>query len=263
MNTNNTRPSSTPPDGNMSFWDHLEALRMTLLRILAIVAMATVVAFCFKDELFRLVLWPTHSDFPTYRLFDADDFSLQLINTALTEQFMVHVKVAALIGLLCASPWVIYELLSFVSPALYANERRISLRVTLAAYTMFLIGIALNYMLIFPLTVRFLGGYQVSMDVATMLTISSYIDTLLAMSIVFGAVFELPVVCAMLAWFGMLKAKWMSRVRRHAVVAILIMAAIITPTADIFTLVVVSLPIYLLYEASIVVVRMTEREAEK
>ncbi len=243
----------------MSFWEHLEALRGTLLRALLVTVVAAIVCFCFKDELFALVLWPTHNDFITYRLLDAEPFSLRLINTELTEQFMVHLRVSFFIGLLVASPYIIFELFRFISPALYSKERRWTKRITVVAYILFLVGVVLDYLLIFPLTVRFLGGYQVSADVNNMLSISNYVDTLMSMSLAFGVVFELPVVSGMLAWARLLRSEWMTRVRRHSVVVILIVAAVLTPTGDIFTLLVVSIPIYLLYEASILVVRLIEK----
>jgi sec-independent protein translocase protein TatC len=123
---------------------------------------------------------------------------------------------------------------------------------------MFMLGTALNYLLIFPLTVKFLGTYQVSPDVANMLTLQSYMDTLLMMNLVMGIVFELPVVSWLLGKMGLINAAMMQSIRRHAVVAILVVAAIITPTTDAFTLIVVALPIWLLYELSIVIVRITE-----
>jgi sec-independent protein translocase protein TatC len=184
-----------------------------------------------------------------------EPFSIQLVNTGLTEQFMIHMKVALMTGILVASPYIIYLLFRFISPALYENERRYSIRITVTAYVMFLVGVVVNYLLIFPLTVRFLGTYQVSEEVVTMLTITSYIDTLLMMSLVFGILFEIPVISWLLAKAGMLKASWMTEYRRHAIVAILIVAAIITPTADVLTLIIVSLPIWLLYEVSILLVR--------
>lgn len=125
---------------------------------------------------------------------------------------------------------------------------------------MFLMGVAVNYFVVFPLTVRFLGTYQVSAAVMNMLSISSYMDTLLGMSLVMGAVFEIPVISWLLARFGLLKARWMSHYRRHAIIVILILAAVITPTSDMFTMLIVSLPIWLLYEASIMIVRITEKK---
>ena len=244
-------------DEQMTFWDHLDVLRGSIIRVLVAGVVMGIGVFFLKDWLFDVVLWPRQSDFPTYRLLGAEPFELNLVNTQLTEQFMIHMKVALIVGLLVASPYIIYVLFRFISPALYDDERRASYRLVGAAYGMFIVGIAVNYFLIFPLTVRFLGTYSVSQDVQTMLTLSSYVDTLLLMSLVFGIVFEIPVIAWLLARFGMLKASWMSEYRRHAIVAILIMAAVITPTADIMTLIVVSLPIWLLYEVSIWIVRLT------
>jgi len=241
----------------MTFWDHLDILRGSIIRVLVAAVVMGLGVFFLKDYLFDLVLWPRDSNFPTYRLLGAEPFQLKLINTELTEQFMIHMKVSLVMGLLVASPYVIYILFRFISPALYDNERRASIRLVGAAYGMFLVGIVVNYFLIFPLTVRFLGTYSVSSEVETMLTLSSYVDTLLLMSLVFGIVFEIPVIAWLLARFGMLKHTWMAEYRRHAIVAILIIAAIITPTADIMTLLVVSLPIWLLYEVSIWIVRFT------
>ena len=220
---------------------------------MVVVAFA-VVAFCMKEWLFAVVLAPTTSHFITFRLMDSPDFSIHLINTGLTEQFMTHMRTAAYAGLLFASPYVIYQLFCFVSPGLYQNERRAAYKIVCSSYLMFLLGTFVCYFIIFPLTVRFLGTYQVSSEVENMLTLQSYIDTLISMCLVIGVVFELPVVCALLGRMHLLSGSLMRRYRRHAIVAILVVAAIITPTTDIFTLLVVSLPIWLLYEASIFIV---------
>jgi len=242
----------------MTFWEHLDELRGSLIRMVVAALVAGVVAFCLKEPLFRFVLAPASGDFFVYRWLGAEPFALRLVNTGLTEQFMVHMRVALSMGVLVASPYLLWVLYSFVSPALYASERRISTRVVAAAYVMFLVGVAVNYLLVFPLTVRFLGTYQVSSDVENMLTVSSYVDTLLMMSLVFGIVFEIPVVSWLLGRFGLLRAEWMRRFRRHTIVVILVVAAIVTPTSDVFTLLIVSLPIWLLYEASILLVRSEE-----
>ena len=242
-----------------TFWDHLDVLRATLIRMAVAVVLFGIAAFALKEQLFSIVLAPRSSDFITYRLLGADAFQLHLMNTGLTEQFMIHVRTALYAGLLLASPYILYELFRFVSPALYANEQRYAVWIVSAAYLMFLVGTMTNYFVVFPLTVRFLGTYQVSPDVANMLTLQSYVDTLLSMSLVMGVVFELPVVCALLGRMGLLTDGLMSTYRRHALVAILIVAAIITPTTDVFTLFVVALPIYLLYEVSIGIVRITKR----
>ena len=242
-----------------TFWDHLDVLRSALLRMAVVTIVFATVAFVLKDQLFAVVLAPRSSDFITYRWMGAAPFSLRLMNTALTEQFMIHMRTAMYAGLLLASPYILYELFRFVSPGLYQNERRYAVRIVGAAYLMFIIGTLVNYLVVFPLTVRFLGTYQVAPDVANMLTLQSYIDTLLGMSLVMGIVFELPVVCAVMARLGLLTGRFMADYRRHAIVVILIVAAIITPTTDVFTLMVVSLPIYLLYEMSIVIVKATKQ----
>ena len=247
-----------PAEAPATFWEHLDVLRSELIRILVAAALMGIVAFCLKDALFAVVLAPSQGDFFVYRWLGAEPFSLHLINTGLAEQMMIHMKVALMAGVLIASPYILYVLFRFISPALYENERRYSVRLTLSAYAMFLVGMLVCYLLIFPFTVRFLGTYQVSADVDNMLTISSYVDTLLLMLLVFDIVFEIPVLSWLLAKFGLLRAAWMKRYRRHAVVVVLIVAAIITPTTDVLTLAIVSLPIWLLYECSILIVKTTE-----
>lgn len=239
----------------LTFWDHLDELRSSLLRMLGVTVLFGIIAFVLKDELFAIVLAPRSSDFLTYRLLGVEDFQLHLMNTGLTEQFMIHMRTAMYAGLLVASPYILYELFRFVSPGLYQNERRYAVWIVGAAYLMFLTGTLVNYLVIFPFTVRFLGTYQVSPDVANMLTLQSYVDTLLGMSLVMGVVFELPVVCGLMGKMGLINGHLMAQYRRHALVAILIVSAIITPTTDAFTLFVVAVPIYLLYELSIVIVR--------
>ena len=240
-----------------TFWDHLDELRSCIIRMLTAIAILAIAAFGLKETLFDIVLAPKDSNFISYRLLGVEPFNIHLMNTGLTEQFMIHMKTAVYAGLLLASPYLLYELFRFVSPALYQNERRYAGRIVGSAYLMFLIGTLLNYFLVFPLTVRFLGTYQVSEEVANMLTLQSYMDTLLMLSLVMGIVFELPVVCWVMAKMGLITDSFMSQYRRHAIVIILIVAAIITPTADAFTLFVVALPIWLLYELSIAIVRIT------
>jgi sec-independent protein translocase protein TatC len=240
-----------------TFWEHLDELRSVIIRSLLVVVVAAIVAFFLKDCLFSIVLAPRSSDFISYRLIGIDDvFQISLMNTGLTEQFMTHMRVAIYAGLLLASPYVLYQLFGFIAPGLYQNERKAATWIGISAYAMFLLGTLVNYLLIFPLTVRFLGTYQVSPDVANMLTLQSYIDTFIGMSFVMGVVFELPVVCAILGKMGLINGRMMAQYRRHAVVAILIVSAIITPTTDAFTLLIVALPIWLLYEVSIWIVRI-------
>ena len=225
--------------------------------------MGAIVAFAMKTEVFSIVLAPTKSEFITYRWFslfgDIADFNLNLINTQLTSQFSVHMQVSIIIGIICVSPYILYSIFAFVSPALYENERKYARLLVVAGYIMFMIGVALCYFLIFPLTIRFLGHYQVSDDVSNIITLSSYIDTLTMLTMMLGIVFELPILCMLLGKMGILTADFMKEYRRHAIVIILIVAAIITPTTDVMTLMLVTLPIYLLYEISILAVKMINK----
>ena len=146
-----------------------------------------------------------------------------------------------------------------MSPALYSNERKYVVRVVGSGYVMFMLGVLLSYFLIFPLTFRFLGTYQVSSDVENMIALQSYISTLILMSLAMGIVFEIPILSWLFAKLGFISADFMKRYRRHAVVIILIVAAVITPTSDIFTLSLVALPMWLLYEVSIWIVKRAVR----
>lgn len=254
-----------------TFWEHLDELRSVLIKIVIAVLVCGVVAFLFKEELFAFILAPKHSHFITYRLLDlagnwipgsdsaTDAFSVQLINTGLATQFVVHMKAAVYAGIFCASPYILYQLFRFVSPALYAQEKRYTTRMIAGGYIMFLLGAALCYLLIFPLTFRFLGTYQVSDEVANMITLQSYMDTMMMMILMMGIVFEIPILCWLLAKFGLITAAFMRSYRRHAVVLILAIAALITPTSDIFTLLMVGLPMWLLYEVSILIVSRTSK----
>lgn len=225
----------------MTFWDHLEELRHCILRSLAVAVTFAVLAFCFKDELFAVVLAPK-------------DPAVTLINTELTSQFMIHMQVAFYAGIVLAAPYIIYELYKFVSPALYENEKHYATRLILCCYLMFLSGTVFSYFVVFPFTIRFLGNYQVTEEVSNLISLSSYIDTFIVLCLMMGAVFELPILSWFLGRLGLLNRELMQTYRRQALVAILIVAAVITPTSDAFTLLIVSAPIYLLYEVSTFVV---------
>lgn len=255
----------------MSFWSHLDVLRSALLKILAVTMLFTIVAFCLKEWLFAVILAPQNPDFFVYGWLDwlsglfsknaasSSDFHVRLINTAMAGQFLTHIKASFCAGILCASPYILYQLFRFVSPALYADERKYSLRVVGGGYVMFMLGVTVSYFLIFPLTFRFLGTYQVNADVENLISLKSYISTFFTMLLSMGVVFEIPVLCWLFAKLGFLSAAFMKKYRRHAIVLILIVAAVITPTADAITLTAVSLPMWLLYELSILLVRRTRK----
>lgn len=257
----------------MTFWEHLEVLRGSLIKMAIAAVVCSAAAFVFKDEVFSVILAPKDDSFIIYRLFDRlaslvssggmEAFDISLINTGLTSQFVTHLKVSLCVGVLVSSPYILYLLFHFISPALYDNERRYTRRVVAGSYFMFMAGVLLCYFVVFPLTLRFLGTYQVSEEVVNMISLDSYMGTLITTSLMMGLTFELPVLCWLLAKLHILNAGMMRRFRRHAFVAILIVAAIITPTTDIFTMFVVALPVWLLYEMSIAIVRHTEsRDAD-
>ncbi|MDE6144193.1 MAG: twin-arginine translocase subunit TatC [Muribaculaceae bacterium] len=259
--------------GKAGFWDHLDVLRGVLIRIAIVTVVAGIVAFLFKEELFSIVLAPKDESFVTYRWLSSlgsfmspgeeDGFSVRLINTGLAQQFMIHMKMALCAGVLCVSPYILYELFRFVSPALYDTERRYATRVVGSGYLMFLTGVLVSYYLIFPLTFRFLGTYQVSGDVENLISLESYMGTLILMSLSMGIVFEMPVLCWLFARLGFLSDVFMRRYRRHAIVLILVVAAVITPTSDVFTLLAVSMPMWLLYETSIFIVKSACRKSAR
>lgn len=266
-----------------TFWDHLDELRSVIIRMLVAVVVLSAVAFCFKDLLFAVILAPEQSSFITYRWFGSAlswmrdslgwawldeavkeiEFSVPLINTELAQQFIIHMKAAFYAGILVCSPYLLYELFRYISPALYQNERKYMVRLVAGGYLMFLLGVIFSYFILFPFTFRFLGTYQVDTSVVNTITIESYMSTMIAMTIAMGLIFEMPVMSWILAKMRLLKAEYMSRYRRHVIVVILIVAAIITPTSDAFTLMVVSLPMWLLFEVSILIVRKANRSNNK
>ena len=247
-----------------SFWEHLDVLRTAIMKIAAVAVVFDIAAFFFKEQLFDVVLAPKDDKFITYRLLNRiaawtggsmDSFSIRLINTGLAQQFIIHMKTALCAGVLCASPYILYQLFRFVSPALYDNERRYVTRIVGGGYAMFALGVIVCYFLIFPLTFRYLGTYQVSGDVDNLITLDSYISTLVMMCFAMGIVFEIPILSWLLSKLGFLSADFMRKYRKHAIVIILVVAAIITPTSDVFTLLLVAFPMWVLYEVSIWIVK--------
>ncbi|MDR1758449.1 MAG: twin-arginine translocase subunit TatC [Bacteroidales bacterium] len=254
----------------LTFWEHLDALRSVLFKTVIVVVVVMIVVFCFKTTMFNILLAPCHADFITYRLLDAlaakfhflsfstgDETvltSTSLVSTELTSQFLIHMKISAYSALMVASPYVGYQLFRFISPALYASERKYVRWVLVASFFFFFMGVLLSYFVIFPFSFRFLSNYQVDHTVTNLFTLNSYMGTLVMLTMLMGVMFEIPVIAWLLALLGLLKAAPLRKYRRHAIVAILIIAAIITPTTDIFTLLLVSLPILLLYELSILIV---------
>ena len=225
----------------MTFWEHLDELRSVLIKSLVAWMVASLAAFCFKEPLFDLIFRPLEQ-------------GQQLINIDVTAQFFTHVQVALCIGFVVALPLMVAWLYGFVAPALYRNEKRYSVLFILSSLVLFAAGVALNYFIIFPLSFHMLSTYQVSNIVVNQISLTSYISLLLVLSIFIGLMFEIPVLTWLLAKLGILRRAHLKRYRGHVFVAILIIAAVITPTGDPFTLLLVTMPIYLLYELSIIII---------
>lgn len=248
----------------MSFWDHIDALRSVLIRIVVVLVVATVTLFCLMPSIFdSVILAPCHGDFVLYRLFErmtssvswlpqftTSGFEVELINIKLASQFFIHMSTSFWLALVLTFPFLLYELWTFVAPALYPNEKRGVKTAFLMGCLMFFLGVLVGYYVVFPVTLRFLAGYHVSALVPNQISLDSYMDTFLMLIFVMGVIFELPLVAWLLGVLGVLHRDFFRTYRRHAVVSLLVLAAIITPTGDPFTLMVVFLPIYLLYEVS-------------
>lgn len=235
----------------MTFWDHLDALRASLFRIALVLLVAAVGLFVFKDFLFdSVILAPSKEDFFLYKWIGAD-FSLSLVNIEVTAQFMIHMKMSFLCAIVITFPYLVFKVWQFIAPALYDNEKRKVRNAFLFASVLFYVGITVGYVLIFPLMLNFFADYQVSSDIPNTFSLSSYISLLTSMVLTFGIVFEFPTLVALLSALGILTKETMRKYRRHAICAVVILAAVITPSGDPFSLMVVAVPLYLLYEFSV------------
>ncbi len=264
-----TQDKKTPDDKDgMSFWSHLAELRNTLLRIAVVVALLFIVFFIFMPDIFdNVILAPCSADFPTYRLFDhisgdgvfipdlsAAAKSIELININLGTQLMTQMSSSFYLSLIVGFPIIIYLLWCFVRPGLYPKEKRGARRAFFFGNLMFYLGMAVAYMLVFPLVLRFLAEYQLSERISNTITLDSYMDTFYLIVLAFGVIFELPLLTWLLGRFGVLTRRFFRRYRRHAIMILLIVSALITPTGDPFTLFIVFAPLYALWEFSALLV---------
>lgn len=246
----------------MTFWDHLEDLRKSIMHMGVALVGVAIVLFFLKDFLFDdVILAPTDKNFYLYRLLGVD-FNLSLVNIEVSAQFMIHVKVTLVCALILSFPYLIYELWRFISPALYENERRGVRGAFAFAGVLFYMGLAVGYFVILPLMVNFFAGYQVSTDIPNTFSLSSYISLFTSTVLTFGIVFEFPTVVAILSALGVLTRESMKQYRRHAICAVVVLAALITPSGDPFSLMICTVPLYLLYEFSILICRKRTEETE-
>lgn len=233
----------------MSFWDHVEALRGTLFRsVLSLIAFS-LVFLAIPGPLFRAVLWPTRPDFPLYRL-PGIDFSLDLINIELSAQFFVYLKVSLLCGAVLAFPFVVWEIWKFIAPALYDNEKKAVRKAFLLSSGLFYAGVATGYFVVLPVCLIFFANFSLSDAIQNTIALGSYMSLFTSMVFLIGLLFEFPSVVVVLSALGIVRRPLLRKGRRYAIVAVLLLAALITPS-DPFSMFVLSIPLYGLYECSI------------
>lgn len=234
----------------MSFWDHLEELRGTLIRSALAVLILSVLGLVFKSFLFDvIILSPTRSDFIIYKLLGWD-FQMELINVEISAQFFVHLKAALAVGLILSFPYIIWEIWKFIEPALYDNERKAVGNAFLLSSGLFYLGVVVGYFFVLPVCLQFFMGYTVSNEVANTINLNSYMSMFTSMVLLIGIVFEFPSVIAVLSRLEVVDRKLLKKGRKYAVVIMLVLSALITP-ADPFSMFVLAIPLYGLYELSI------------
>lgn len=267
--------SSRNPNSEMSFLDHLEALRWHLVRSAIAIVVISVVAFLNKEILFDQVIFgPKNSDFITYKLLCKlseklsidmciTEIAFSIISTTMAGQFTTHMFAALTAGFILGFPYLLFEVWLFIKPALTAKEKRYTTGFVFWASLLFFMGVLFGYYVISPLSINFLGSYQVSADVKNTISLDSYISIVTIMTLSCGVVFELPIVVFFLTSIGMISPKFMRAYRKHAIVVNLIIAAFITPSPDVTSQMLVAVPLFLLYEVSIWVSAFVEKRNEK
>ncbi len=260
--------NSTGLKDEMTFWDHLDELRGLLFRSAVVLFILGIVVFFNKSFVFDTIIFaPIDSDFILFKWFTSlsrflnipqmapSDFKLDLINIELASQFFTHVSVSLSIAFILSIPYILYQLWLFVKPGLYDHERKSVQKAFGFASILFFIGVLVGYFFVFPLTVRFLGTYQVSEWVVNQISLKSYISMFTWLILIMGVVFELPALALILSRLNIVSKSMLKKYRKHAFITLIIIAAIITPTGDAFTLFIVGTPLYLLYEFSILICR--------
>lgn len=259
----------------MSFVEHLEVLRWHLIRSVIAIVLFTVIGFVFTDFIVNtLILGPSKADFWTYRWFcelgrlvanDSlciEQVPFTIINRGMAGQFTMHIIICLSFGFILGFPYAFWEIWRFVRPGLHVSEQLVTRGAVLVVSFLFLSGISFGYLIIAPLSINFLANYQLSASIANQIDLTSYIETLLTLVLATGVMFQLPVVVYFMSKIGVLTPDIMREYRRHSILGILFVAAIITPP-DVFSQILVTLPVYLLYEVSIFVSASVVKNAER
>jgi sec-independent protein translocase protein TatC len=261
--------------GEMTFLEHLEELRWHIIRSAVAILFFSILAFIYDNLLFDKVIFaPKNPSFFTNRMFAhlaeilhspsirINDKPFQLINFTMSGQFQADMWISLIAGLIVAFPFVVWEFWRFVAPALHSKERKNARGAVLAISGLFFTGVLFGYYLIVPLSIHFLGTYSVSDQILNQINITSYFSTVASISLASGLIFELPAVAFFLAKINLISTSFLKKYRRHAIIVILIVAAIITPP-DVFSQTLVAIPLYLLYEISILIVAIVHRNNAK
>jgi sec-independent protein translocase protein TatC len=259
-------------EAEMSFFDHLEALRWHLVRSAIAIVIFTVAAFYFYDFLFdTIIMGPSKPSFWTYRMlcnigewlhrdgFCINKININLINTEMAGQFTLQINSSLLIGITAGFPYLLWELWRFIKPALHEKERKAASGFVFYATFLFVLGVMFGYFVITPESINFLSGYTVSSKIQNLFSVDSYMSSVATLTLATGVVFELPIIVYVLSSLGILNAKFMRETRRYAVVVILIVAAVVTPTPDMLTMTIVSIPLFILYEIGILVAAVVDK----
>lgn len=265
-------------EAEMSFFDHIDVLRKHLLRVAAVVIVLTLGAFYFTDFIFNeIIMGPKNADFWTYRMMCklvaaypsiGQDFCItkidaKIINTEMAGQFTLQLNSCVMVGIILGIPYLLFELWLFVKPALHENERKSASGFVIFASTLFFLGILFGYYLICPLSINFLTNFTVSPDIENTFTIDSYLSSVMTLTLGAGVIFQLPVIIYILSKLGIMTPAFMRASRRYSTVLILIVAAVVTPTADPYTMLIVAMPLFLLYELSIYISANIEKKKNK
>ncbi len=260
---------------DLTFLEHLEVLRGHLIRSVISVLVFAIAAFMIKDFIFNIILLaPKEPEFITNRLFcqlgelinsarlciNAE--GLDIINIDLAGQFKIHLRIAFFAGLILSSPYIFTEIFRFVLPALKETEKKYSAGMVFYTSALFLSGVLFGYYLIIPLTINFLGGYSVSAEVANQIALKSYVGSVTSLSLSTGLAFELPIMIYFLSKVGLVTPDFMRKYRKHALVVFLVLSGIITPP-DVISQFLVCVPLYILFEISILISRRVERQREE
>ena len=263
-------------EAEMSFFGHLEALRWHLMRAAASVIIFAIIAFCNFQFIYQnVIMGPFDPKFWSYKmmcylgtLFHIDGFCITkingiLISTEVGGQFMLQLNSSVLIGVICAIPYILYELWRFIKPALHENERKAASNFVLYSSALFIVGILFGYYILAPESVVFLANYTVSPDIHNQFTIGSYLSIVSTVTLLTGIVFELPIFIYILASIGFLTAGFMRNTRRYAILIIMIVGALISPSPDVLTTTLATIPLLVLYEVGIMVAAVVEKRRLK